>query len=137
MAFHAVVEQGQTHLFGLMLAPNMSARLFTNDVVNEQNYAYDIDETDFTEPVFAGYAAAALTSGNWTVTPGSSAIVTHTSVSFTRSATGALELIYGYFVTRDSDDALIWYEEFENGPYVTVLSGDDITFQPKITFIST
>lgn len=113
-----------------------SCRLFVSDPSAALTDAgrNALTEDDFTEPSFTGYAAQSLTSGNWTVAAGEPSDMTHTQVTFTcSSGPGSPEEVDGYYVTRDSDGLLIWFDVFTDGPSTIAETSDSIAFQPKVT----
>lgn len=128
------VDQGEEALLDLMLAINYSLRLFSNDVTSGLTSAQinALDEGDFTEATFAGYSAKTLTGGAWTTTQDDPSTGTYAAQTFTRSSTGTAETIYGYYVERASDGALMWFEEF-TGPLSIELINDSIEIVPTIT----
>lgn len=89
---------------------------------------------DLYEAYFPGYSAAALTSANWTITPGTPTTAEHAEVTFTASSDPSFSVVVeGYFVTRDSDDQLIYFEIFDGGPYRIEAAGDELSFTPGFT----
>jgi microcystin-dependent protein len=109
-------------------------RLYTNDVTAGLSSADidELDETDFTEATFAGYAAEAVGTGDWTVTEGNPTSAANLEKSFIRSSTGTPEDVWGYYVTRDSDGALMWFEPFD-GPVTIELENDQLNVTPTMT----
>lgn len=128
-----VVNQGEEQMLDLILAVNYTLRLYKTDVTAGLTQAQvdALDETDFTEAAFAGYSAAALTGGSWVTTQDTPSTGTYAQQTFTRSTTGTAETIYGYYITRTSDGALVWFEDF-TGPIVVTNAGDAIAVTPTI-----
>lgn len=127
------LAQGEVAMLGgtWSTATASSLRLFTNDVgiglTAAQRNA--LTESDFTEASFTGYSAGSLTSGSWTITPGTPTIASYIDVVFTSTAIpGAPVTIIGYYITRDSDGDAILYEKFEapQRPVITD-NGDQVT----------
>lgn len=90
----------------------------------------------FTEITGGGYAFKPLIFANWTITSGdpSEAVYNATQVW---TFTGVIDppgSIYGYYVTRDSDGALMWAERFPvaNVPFVPV-AGSLVRVLPVFT----
>jgi hypothetical protein len=110
-------------------------RLFTNDpsATITEAAANQLDEDDFTEADFVGYAAASITSAGWTVTEGDPTDATHATVSFATTTDITAVDIVGYYLTRDSDGAAMGFEVFTNGPYTLEADGDTLSFDPKVT----
>lgn len=91
-----------------------------------------LDETDFTEATFTGYTPVALSTGDWSIEPGSPTRAVHVAQDFTSTADQAPQTIRGYYVTRTSDGALMWFEVF-HGPVVIEFDLDQITMVPTLT----
>lgn len=117
----------------LLTDVDMTLRLYKTDVTAGLSQAQidALDETDFAPATFPGYAAVSMTT-SWTVTEGNPTTATRAAVSFTRSSTGTAELIHGYYVTRNSDDALMWFEQFD-GPVSMEFASDQLNVTPTIT----
>lgn len=81
---------------------------------------------DFTECTFAGYAAQNLTTWTAPSVAAHVASMTAAALTFTRSTTGALQNIYGYYVTT-SGGTLLWAEIFSDAPRVVTNAGDSLT----------
>lgn len=109
-------------------------RLFMTDVLTglTPDQIDALDETDFTEATFTGYSAQSLGTGDWTVTAGNPTTAVNLQKSFTSSADQAAQDIWGYYVTRTSDGALIWFEQFP-GPTVVEFTDDEIQITPRLT----
>jgi hypothetical protein len=113
-----------------------TCRLFAGDPTLELTDAQRnaLTEADLTEASFTGYSGVPLTQANWTVTPGTPSSAEHTEVSFAATANPASPLtFYGYYVTRDSDGALIYYDVWVDGPYPIEADTDAVSFLPAIT----
>lgn len=116
----------------LMLAENMTLRLFTNDVESGLTEAQKeaLTAASFTEATFTGYASKALTGGSWTTTQGDDfSVGTYAAQVFTRTSTGTAQAIRGYYVTRTTGGALRWYEYFP-GPITVTANGDQLQMTP-------
>ena len=128
-----VVNQGEAAWLKLITDVDMSLRLYTNDVLDGLT---DVEiealtEAAFTEATFPGYSAVALTS-SWTIVPGNPSKATVPEQSFTRTSTGTAELIYGYYITRIGDGALMWFEQFD-GPVSMEFANDVLKVTPELT----
>jgi hypothetical protein len=104
----------------------LDIKLYTNDVTPAET---DTVAT-YTEATGSGYTEQQLTPGSWSISPGNPTTSEHTQVSFT--FTGALGLVYGYFVVRRGTGELMWAERFTNGPYNIAQSGDEIRVTPRL-----
>ncbi|GIH22997.1 hypothetical protein Aph01nite_13070 [Acrocarpospora phusangensis] len=133
-----VVDQAEEHFLDLILAVNYTVKLFVNDPEDGLNDTQinALDETDFTEATFTGYADADLTGGSWTTTAGNPCAGTYGQQTFTRSSTGTPQTVYGYYVVRTSDNKLQWYE-YLNAPAVIEFNGEYIQVTPRLTLADT
>lgn len=95
-----------------------------------------LTQAAFTEATFTGYAAAAVGTGDWTIVQGNPTKATNLEKSFTSSANQSAQNIWGYYVTRTSDGALIWFEQFP-APVVVEFLNDRIDVTPTITLDDT
>ena len=89
---------------------------------------------DFTEATFAGYTAKTLTNSSWgdaSTSTGTSSSTYGSSQTFTRSSTGSLEAVLGYYIVDLTATALVYYEAFAATANMAN-NGDSITFTPKI-----
>lgn len=109
-------------------------RLFTNDVTAglTDSEIEALTEADFTEATFTGYSAAALATLDWTVTQADPTEALNVQKSFTATATITAQNIHGYYVTRDSDGAAHWFEQFD-APIVIEFLNDEIQITPRLT----
>jgi hypothetical protein len=101
-------------------------RLYTN---NRTPSDTDVSG-DYTEAAGGGYAAKALTAGNWTVTSSNPPAAVYAEQAFT--FTGALAgpgTIYGYFV-EDGLGRLLWAERFLS-PFTPTQNGDQLKITPR------
>lgn len=128
-----VVDQGEVHMLTQILDVDMTLRLFANDVTHglTPEQIEQLTEADFTEADFTGYSPAALEGGTWSITPGDPATGSHDAHQFQSTADQSPQTIYGYWLTRDSDDALVWFEPVP--PVVVEFDEDLIVVQPRIT----
>lgn len=131
------LNQGEHELFdgGWNLGVTSLLKLYTNNVTTGLTAAQidALDETDFTIATFTGYSNKTLTGGSWTITDGDPATAVYAQQTFTCSADGAVQNVYGYLVTRSSDGAAIYFEQFTDGPYEVEFNGDNIKITPRVT----
>lgn len=129
-----VVDQAEENFLDLVLAVGYTLHLYQNDVTDGLTTAQkdSLTEADFTEATFAGYAASTLTGGSWTTTAGNPATGSYAAQSFTSTADQTAQTLYGYYVTRTSDGALQWFEDFTI-PLVIEFDGEFIRVTPRIT----
>jgi len=127
-----VVNGAEEAWLDLITDVDMTLRLFQNDVDAGLTEAQKDARVaaDFTEATFTGYAASSMTTA-WTTTAGDPSEATRAAVTFTSSANQAAQVIRGYYVTRNSDGALQWYEYFA-GPFTVSLLNDAITVTPRL-----
>lgn len=109
-------------------AQNLVLRLYSNNITPS-----DTDTAGtYTEATFAGYSAITLTGGSWNAASGGS-ISYGSQQTFTRSSTGTLENIYGYYVTQAVSGLLVYSERDGAAPFAVTNSGDNIKLTPTIT----
>jgi microcystin-dependent protein len=128
-----VVNQAEEAWLDLITDVDMTLRLYQNDVTDGLTDVQieALTQASFTEANFTGYAASSLTT-SWTTTQGNPSTATRAEVTFTRSSTGTAQLIYGYYLTRNSDGALQWFENFD-GPISVEFINDAVKVTPTIT----
>lgn len=128
-----VVNQGEEAWLDLITDVDMTLRLYRNDVTaGLTDVAIEaLTQAAFTEANFAGYAAVSLTT-SWTTTQGNPSTATRAEVTFTRSSSGTAQLIYGYYLTRNSDGALQYFEPFP-GPVSVEFINDAVKVTPTLT----
>ena len=87
---------------------------------------------NYTESTATNYSAFRLTGAQWTVASGASAGATATYAvqNFNFSAA---DTIYGYFVTSQQKQVLLWAELFTGGPFTLPSTGGTIALTPKIS----
>lgn len=127
-----VPEASKVTMLTSILTDDLVLRLYSN---NYTPVAASI-AADFTEVAGAGYADLPLVLASWVITPGSPAVAeydTPQDFSFT-GATDTPGVIYGYYITRDSDGLLIYAERFpaDDVPFVPI-NGSLIRITPRIT----
>lgn len=131
-----VVNRGEVDFLDLVLAEDYTLHLYTNDPTDGLSPAEidALEDSDFDEATFPGYAAQALVGGSWSTVSGNPSPGTYGSaLTFARSATGTPEEVTGYYVTADFDgDALVWFEAFD-GPVVMEFDNDEIEITPRLT----
>lgn len=129
-----VVNQGEEAFLDLVLAVNYTLRLFTNDVTAglTQSQIDALDETDFVEATFPGYAGSAITGGTWTTTPADPSTGANTQRTFTRTSTGAAQLVRGYYLVTTTGGLLRWFEQFP-APVSVEFANDQVLVTPRIT----
>lgn len=129
-----VVNQAEEAFLDLILAVNYTLHLYKNDVTAGLTQAQKdaLTQGSFQVADFAGYASIALTGGSWTTTAGDPCVGSYAQQSFIRSSSGTAQDIYGYYITRTSDGALQWYEQFGSAVAVELIN-DEIRVTPRIT----
>jgi hypothetical protein len=108
--------------------------LYTNDVTDGLSPA-EIDEletVDFDEATFTGYAAQSVAVLDWTVTAGDPSEAVSVEKTFTSTANQTAQLIYGWFLTRDSDNVTIAFDQFDGAVSIEFLN-DSISLTPRVS----
>lgn len=132
MSLLRFVNRGEVNALDRMTSEDFSLRLFRTDVTTglTETQIDALDETDFTEATFTGYAAITLTGGSWSTSGSDPSRATYAQQTFTCSG-GSSQQVYGYYLTDDTDsDSLAAFEQFD-GP-VTISSGDTLLITPRI-----
>ena len=107
---------------------NLILKLYSNNITPS-----DTDTAGtYTEATFAGYTAATLTGASWGSASGGT-ITYGSQQTFTRSSTGTVENIYGYFVVQASSGTLVYSERDASAPFPVTNSGDAIKITPTIS----
>ena len=100
------------------------------------NNNYTPTETDnianYTETSASNYSAVRLAGGQWTVASGVSAGATATYAQQSFNFSSA-DTIYGYFVTSQQKQVLLWAERFTGGPFTLPASGGTIAVTPRVS----
>ncbi|HMG43937.1 MAG TPA: hypothetical protein VK611_21570 [Acidimicrobiales bacterium] len=133
MSSVTVVNQGEEAFLDLITNIDMTLRLYVNNVTSglTATQIEALTQAAFTEATFAGYAAVSMTTA-WTTTAGDPSEAVRSPVTFTRSTTGVVQQVYGYYLTRNSDGALQWFEHFD-APIPVEVSSDAVTVTPRLT----
>lgn len=112
--------------------------------VAPQNWVLDLfqnnwtpAETDtdasYTPSNFPGYAAAALTGADWTITPGAPTTAVAPAKVFTASGPTA-QAVYGYKYKQAVSGILLAAERLAGVPFNIANTGDNVSITPTITF---
>lgn len=99
-------------------------RLYANDLTPQKADAI----AAYQEPFGSGYGPIALNTGLWNVS-GPPPLAVYPQMTF--AFTGALGLMYGYFIEAP-DGTLFGAERFSNGPYNIQRNGDVIKVTPTV-----
>lgn len=106
---------------------NMLIKLF----VNSQAIAEATAPSSLTEMSAGnGYSAKMITPSSWATTVGDPSYVQAPQQSWTFTA--SLGPVHGYFIVGSATGKLIAAEQFSDGPYNIVRSGDIINLTPRI-----
>ena len=123
-----IPNEGETAILTRILATNLSLGLFKNNLTPTDATVF----ADVTAATFTGYAAVTLTGGSWSVAAGAPAIATYAVQTFTCSAAGTAETIYGYYIY--SGTTLYWIERFPAASIAAIsASGQSRVVNPRIT----
>ena len=97
-------------VLNFLLNTPLTLRVYGND----KTPAHGDSTSGYTEIAGGGYASKPLIFANWTITPGEPSVAVY-SPSQAWTFTGVINspgTIYGYYVTRNSDNQLMWAERF-------------------------
>lgn len=84
----------------------------------------DPTANDFVEPEGGGYSGKPMRAQSWDLT---NAPVEANYPKQTFTFTGPAGVVRGWYVTRNSDGRLRWYEPLANGPVRIVNDGDQVS----------
>lgn len=115
-----------------LLNTALTLRLYGNDITPSASSSTAL----FNEIGGGGYASKPLTFANWGFTGGDPSIAVYNATQ-TWNFTGNINApssIYGYYVTRNSDNQLMWAERFPVGlvPF-SPIAGSKIQVLPRFT----
>jgi hypothetical protein len=109
----------------------LTLRLYSNNAIPSESSS----AASFTETTGGGYANKPLVYADWAFTAGTPSYGQAAKQSWTfTGAVGGTAVIYGYYVTRNSDGVLMWAERFPPAviPF-TPKNGSLIQITPKFT----
>ena len=126
----SIPDEGEEDILDVIFATTLVLRLFKNNLTPTNASVL----SDFTEADFTGYAAITLTGGSWTTTPGAPSIATYVAQTFTCSAAGAAQTIYGYYITRTSSGRVWVAERFPAADIAAIsAAGQTRIVNPRVT----
>lgn len=116
-------------VLNFLLANPLTIKLYGNNKIP----LHTDSSSDYTEVSGGGYTSFPLIFSGWTITAGDPSIAVQSSVVWT--FTGVLDspgVAYGYYVTRDSDNQLMWAERFPSVllPF-SPISGSKVQVTPR------
>jgi hypothetical protein len=129
-----IPNPSEEFILDTILAVNYTLNLFKNDVESGKSEAQlsALTVADFTAATFTGYAAVNLTGGSWTTTQGDPCVGVYAQQEFTSTANQASTTQYGYYITRTTGGALVWYEYLPTAVAITA-NGDKVRVTPRFT----
>lgn len=129
-----VPDQVEVIVLNDLLTSPLTMRLYGNNITPSGSST----TVAFNEIAGGGYTSFALPFADWTITSGISKGVFNTLIEWLFTGTiDAPGSIYGYYVTRDFDNQLMWAQRFPsaNVPFAPV-NGSKIKVQPRIEVVS-
>jgi len=132
--FH-IPNEAELAMIDLILGEDWKLHLFRLDVISGLTPAQiaALDETDFTEANFPGYANVTLSVASWVTSEGDPAEGSYATQTFTRSSTGSPQNIYGYYYTKSSNGKLRGFRQLDAPITITSLD-EKIEITPVIHF---
>ena len=135
-----LTDAAEADMLSRILDPDMDLKLFKNNVVDGLTALQieALDESDFTEATFTGYADVAIAgenqggSSDWTITEDDPAVAVAPQATFASTANQTAQTIYGYYVVKASGGALQWFEYF-TAEQTIENDGDTIRVTPRFT----
>jgi hypothetical protein len=107
----------------------LNLRLFQNNITPTEADVVGA----YTEATFTGYAAAAMASGDWTISGTTPTTAVGAQKTFVSSANQAPQNIYGWYMTTVTDNELTHAFRFTDAPRVITNLGDQILVIARIT----
>ncbi len=128
-----VPDVGEVELLDKMLKDALSTdetltfRLFTNDFTPVEGSVL----TDFTEAIFAGYAASVLTRASWPAAATAAGVTSTTNAVQGNTKTDAGSVtVFGYTVEGTTSTVLLWAERFAASR--TLNQNDTLNVTPRV-----
>lgn len=117
-------------VFNYSSADDCILHLYKDDVADP--LVDTIEHADLTECDEAGYSPITLTGSAWSFSTsgGGTSTATYSEQSFT--FTTAAE-VYGYYVTNNADDQILFMERFSGAPFVLPGTGGTIAVTTKLS----
>lgn len=129
-----VPNEGENKTLSLMLnktnPEDLILRLYTNNKVPSAGDSI----SSFVEASGSGYAANNLVANDWVIESGDPTIASYPQVTF--GFTGSLGDVYGYYVTQETSNVVMFAEKFSNGPFNIQNSGDEIRINLRFVLTS-
>jgi hypothetical protein len=130
MSAAIVTDQAKADMMREVLREPCMLRLYVNEVGPSPI------SSDFVEPDGGGYGPKPMRSDLWDTT--NAPVIASYPLQlwhFARVANEKLDMIVrGYFITRNSDDRLRWFEPLPGGPMRVVNDGDQVKIAPHLSF---
>jgi hypothetical protein len=108
---------------------SVTLRLFKNDITPIEA---DVVGT-YTEATFTGYAAIPMPSANWTISGTTPTTAVGSQQTFASTANQTLQDIYGWYITTDTDNELVFAFRFSDAPRPIQNNGDQIIIIARLT----
>lgn len=106
---------------------DIKLRLYTDNITPDRTYSMS---SGLTEPG-SGYSPITLTGASWSIAT-STGVTTAVYAQQTFTFSGAVT-IYGYFISNNAGNKMLWIESFTGGPFTLPSGGGTIQITPKIT----
>lgn len=131
-------EVARTGLLQEGVSVNWVMHLFTNDVLDglTPGEVGLLDSSDFVDASFPGYSSVTLASASWVFTDGDPSMGVYPAQTFTRSSTGAAELVYGYYFTRATGGAMRGFRQW-SAPKTLEFADEALTITPSMFLTDT
>lgn len=120
MSDFVVTLEGELSMLRAVLAQPCTLRLFTNDITPTRGMTF----LDFQEARAGGYMAKGVRGSNWEIDRDRVGHLERQTFEFT----GPAGRIFGWFLTSDTDDAVLGAQRLPNGPMDIFSAGDNLGF---------
>ena len=111
-----VPNEGKEQLLKILVNKESPSNVVLKLFRNNYNPVAGSKVGDFTESNTTGYVKKTLTGASWTVVEG---LASYAQQTFTYTGGGTH---YGYYITNNAEDTVLWAERFSDAPH-TIPSG--------------
>lgn len=126
-----VPDEAEGTMLQVLVGLNASEEWVLKLYVNDRTPAAGDTEADYTEASGFGYAAIPLVAASWVLTLGGPSWVGYPQQTFT--FTGALGLLYGYYLVQASSGKIMGAERFPDPLPEILVNGDYVKVTPRFT----
>lgn len=105
-------DQAELNILGRIFTGDETMHLYVSDITPDATTT--LATLSAAECTATGYAAHAIAVGDWTIeTDGDDGKASLAQIDFVMTDDGASETVYGYYVSNDAHDELLFCEKFD------------------------